>query len=317
MWRKHTLNRRNCRHPVHRTTSTYTRQMSGSPAVADGAPQAWISRQWSVSVGLAGSCHLVPGLVVTLVGVMLAVGAGLDVGRIVLLGAAVFTGQLSIGWSNDWIDAARDHAVGRTGKPVAAGTIPQRTIATAALTALATTIVLSSLLGWAAAAALLIGVAAGWAYNLGLKATIWSGATYLLAFGALPVAPYVALPGQPWPPWWIPVVSALLAFGAHFANVLPDLRADAETGVRGLPHRLGPRRGVIVMAVALAAASVVLGLAPAAVSTVYAVAVSTVGIALAAATAVAAIRAPQSPVAFRLTIVIAILDVVLLITIMT
>lgn len=250
----------------------------------------------------------------TLVAIMLAAGAGLGVGQVMLLGAAVFTGQLSIGWSNDWIDATRDRAVGRTDKPVAAGTVTEKVIAVAASTALVTTIVLSSLLGWAAAAALLIGVAAGWAYNLGLKATVWSGATYLLAFGALPVAPYVALPGHPWPPWWIPVVSALLGFGAHFANVLPDLRADAETGVRGLPHRLGFRLGVVVMAVVLAAASVVLGVAPANTSTVFALTVSTAGVTLAIATAVAAARAPRSPAAFRLTIVIAIMDVALLIT---
>jgi len=37
------------------------------------------------------------------------------------------------------------------------------------------------------------------------------------------------------------VAAALLGFAAHFANVLPVLRADAATGVRGLPQRLGPR----------------------------------------------------------------------------
>lgn len=250
----------------------------------------------------------------TSVAVVLAIGTGLTAERVALFGAAVFTGQLSIGWSNDMIDAARDRAVGRTDKPVATGTVPQSVIAAAASTALVATIVLSSLLGPAAAAALLIGVAAGWAYNLGLKATAWSGATYLLAFGALPIAPYVASPGQPWPPWWVPVVGALLGFAAHFANVLPDLQADAQTGVRGLPHRLGPRTGVIVMAVALATASVVLGVAPATTSSGFALAVPAIGITLAAATAAAAVRAPRSPLAFRLTIVIAILDVALLIT---
>ncbi|MFT7839817.1 UbiA family prenyltransferase [Saccharothrix sp. BKS2] len=284
--------------------------MIGSPA---GAPRRARTGR-GLARGLLEACHPVPGLAVTLVAVALAVGTGLTPGRVALLGAAVFTGQLSIGWSNDWVDAARDRAVGRTDKPVATGAVPPAVIATAASTALVTTIVMSSLLGVIAAAALLIGVAAGWAYNLGLKATVWSGATYLIAFGALPVAPYVASPGQPWPPWWVPVVGALLGFGAHFANVLPDLRADAETGVRGLPHRLGPRTGVIVMAGALAAASVVLGVAPATTSTAFALTVSATGIALAAATTAAAVRAPRGPLAFRLTIGIAVLDVALLIT---
>jgi 4-hydroxybenzoate polyprenyltransferase len=265
--------------------------------------------------GLASACHPLPSLAVTGVAVLLGVGSGLDGPRMALLGAAVLTGQLSIGWSNDWVDAARDRATGRTDKPAAIGIVPVRAVAMAALAALAATTVLSLLLGWLAGAALMLGVAAGWAYNLGLKATPWSGATYLLAFAALPVGVYAASPGEPWPPWWVPVVSALLGFGAHFANVLPDLRADSETGVHGLPQRLGPRNGVIVMAASLVMAAVVLGTAPAAASALYALTVLTAGTVLAAATAVAAVRAPDSPAAFRLTVAIAVLDVALLIAI--
>lgn len=264
--------------------------------------------------GLARACHPVPSLVVTAVAVLLGVGIGLDGPRTTLLGAAVLTGQVSIGWSNDWIDAARDRATARGDKPVAAGSVPVRAVAVAAAAASVATGVLSLLLGWFAGVVLLLGVASGWAYNLGLKATVFSGAAYLFAFATLPIGVYAAAPGEPWPPWWVPVVSALLGFGAHFANVLPDLRADAETGVRGLPHRLGPRAGVIVMAAALAAAAVVLGLSPAGASALYSTVVVTAGIALAVATTVAAIRAPRSAIAFRLTIAIALMDVVLLLT---
>ncbi|MFJ5986139.1 UbiA family prenyltransferase [Lentzea sp. NPDC092896] len=266
-------------------------------------------------LGLAQACHPLPSLAVTAVAVLLGLGNGLDGPRTILLGAAVLAGQLSIGWSNDWIDAARDRATGRTDKPAATGSVSVRAVAVAATAASVATVVLSLLLGWFAGIALILSVMGGWAYNLGLKATVFSGAAYLFAFGALPVGVYAAAPGEPWPPWWVPVVSALLGFGAHFANVLPDLRADAETGVRGLPHRLGPRAGVIVMAAALAAASAVLGLSPAGASVLYSVVVVTAGIALAAATTVAAIRAPHSAIAFRLTVAIALLDVVLLITI--
>lgn len=265
--------------------------------------------------GLAGACHPLPSAAVTVVAVLLGVGAGLDGPRLVLLGAAVLTGQLSIGWSNDWIDSARDRATGRADKPAATGLVPVRAVAVAAVLALAATILLSLLPGWRAGAALLFGVAAGWMYNLGLKATPWSAATYLLAFAALPVGVYAAAPGEPWPPWWVPVVGALLGFGAHFANVLPDLRADEEAGVRGLPHRLGPRNGVIAMAVSLATASILLGLAPEGAPALYTVVVVTTGIVLAAATTVAAVRAPRSPSAFRLTVAIAVLDVVLLIAV--
>jgi 4-hydroxybenzoate polyprenyltransferase len=263
--------------------------------------------------GLAGSCHPLPSLAVTTVAVLLAAGVGHGVAKVALIGAAVLTGQLSIGWSNDWVDNARDRATGRTSKPVAAGQVPVRVVAVAAGSALAATIALSALLGAYPAVALLVGVAAGWAYNLGVKATAWSGVAYLLAFGALPLAPFLALPGHPWPAWWVPVVGALLGFGAHFANVLPDLRADAATGVRGLPQRLGPRWGVVVMAGALAVASVVLGVGPAGASTAFAVTAAAVGIFGALAAAVFALRAPHGTAAFRITIAIAVLDVVLLI----
>ncbi|TDD89225.1 hypothetical protein E1202_12035 [Saccharopolyspora karakumensis] len=273
-------------------------------------------RRWQeLARGFIRASHPVPGLAVTSLVMVLAAGLGLRFGQVVLLGAAVLTGQLSVGWSNDWIDAARDRSVGREDKPVAAGIVPVAGVRLTASAALVATIVLSSLLGPRPAAALLIGLAAAWAYNLGLKATIWSGATYLLAFGALPVAPYAALPGQPWPPWWVPVVSALLGFGAHVANALPDLRADAKTGVRGLPQRLGPQAGVIVMVAALAAASVVLGTAPQVPPTAFTVTASSAGIVLAVVTAMIAVRSPHSPTAFRFTVVIAVLDVVVLLAV--
>jgi 4-hydroxybenzoate polyprenyltransferase len=267
--------------------------------------------------GLAGACHPAPTAAVTTVTVLLAAGVGLGAGTVVLIGAAVFTGQLSIGWSNDRIDAARDRAAGRTDKPTATGRVTVPALTVAAASALAATVVLSALLPLKAAIAALLLVAAGWAYNLGLKSTVFSGAAYVVGFGALPAVPYFAKPGHPWPPWWVPAVGALLGFGAHFANVLPDLKDDAATGVRGLPHRLGPRTSVIVMAAALAAASVVLGTGPSSASTAFAIGASAAGLLAASAAAVVSVRAPDSPAAFRITMAIALLDVGLLIAVAT
>jgi 4-hydroxybenzoate polyprenyltransferase len=270
---------------------------------------------FAVVRGLAGACHPAPTVAVTTVSVLVAIGLGLTAGRVVLLGAAVLTGQLSIGWSNDRIDASRDVITARSDKPAATGRVPLAVVAGAACVALLSTIVLSALLGpWAAAAALTL-VAAGWAYNLGLKGTVLSGVAYLVGFGALPAVPYLAGPGHAWPPWWAPVTGALLGFGAHFANVLPDLSDDATTGVRGLPQRLGRQAGVMVMAAALAAASVVLGFGPASASLAFAIIASALGVAGATAAAVVASRVPDSPAAFRLTMAIAVLDVGLLIVV--
>lgn len=282
-----------------------------------GAMDTAKTRPGAVLRGLGGACHPAPTVAVTVVATLLAAGVGLTAGRVVIVAAAVLSGQLSIGWSNDRIDAARDVSTGRSDKPVASGQVPPTIVATAAAIALVVTTVLSALLGPLAAAAALTLVASGWAYNLGLKATVFSGVPYLVGFGALPAAPYLALAGHPWPPWWVPVTGALLGFGAHFANVLPDLRDDAATGVRGLPQRLGAQAGVIVMAIALAGASTVLGFGPADASPVFAFVASALGVGAAAATAFVAIRNPDSPIAFRITMLIAVCDVGLVIAIAT
>ena len=82
-----------------------------------------------------------------MLGAGLAALAGLSVGRAVLVTAVVFTGQLSIGWSNDYLDAERDRAVHRSDKPVAAGAVEPRLVRTAAVVALILTLALSAVLG--------------------------------------------------------------------------------------------------------------------------------------------------------------------------
>ena len=268
-----------------------------------------------VVLGLAGACHPAPTVAVTTVAVLLAGGVGLGLRQVLLFGAAVLTGQLSIGWSNDRIDAARDLATGREDKPAAAGRVPLPILSAAAGLALVATAGFSVALGARAATAALTLVAAGWAYNLGVKATVLSGLAYVIGFGALPAAPYLALPGHPWPPWWAPTTGALLGLGAHFANVLPDLRDDAATGVRGLPQRLGPRLGVLVMAIALAAASIVLGFGPVRASVAFGFVVASLGVLAGAIAVVLAIRRPDGGAAFRVTLVMAVLDVVLFVVV--
>jgi 4-hydroxybenzoate polyprenyltransferase len=190
---------------------------------------------------LAASCHPGPALAVTVVAALLAVGVGLSPGQTTLLTAAVLTGQLSIGWSNDLIDRHRDRRTGRGDKPLAGDTLSPAVVRVACGVALAACVVLSLALGALAGSVHLLGVACGWAYNLGLKATAWSWLPYAVAFGALAAVPSLA--GGDSVAWWLPVVGALLGVGAHLVNVLPDLDDDAATGVRGLPHRIAARSG--------------------------------------------------------------------------
>jgi 4-hydroxybenzoate polyprenyltransferase len=207
---------------------------------------------------LALSCHPLPTLSVTAISAGLAVLVGLTPARAMLMVAAVFVGQLSIGWSNDAIDAARDRASGRADKPVAGGAVSSRTVGIAAAAALLASIVLSLALGWLPGLASLTIVACGWAYNLGLKATAFSFVPYAIAFGALPAVATLALPEPTWPAPWAMIAGALFGVSAHLANVLPDLDDDIGTGVRGLPHRIGARATAVACPVMLGAASLVI-----------------------------------------------------------
>jgi 4-hydroxybenzoate polyprenyltransferase len=167
--------------------------------------------------------------------------ADLSLGRAALVTAAVLAGQLTIGWSNDSLDAGRDIATARPDKPVAQGVVSRRTVGVAAGAALVATVGLSVALGPAAGSIAVLVALCGIAYNIGLKATVCSWLPYAVAFGLLPAIATRARPDQQWPSGWAVATGVLLGVAAHFANVLPDLADDDATGVRGLPQRLGAR----------------------------------------------------------------------------
>ncbi|MCJ1702631.1 MULTISPECIES: UbiA family prenyltransferase [unclassified Rathayibacter] len=194
---------------------------------------------------LLASSHPGPTVTVTVLATVLAAASGHAPGIVVLVALAVFAGQLSIGLANDWIDADRDRAVGRTDKPVALGRIGVGEVRAAALGTAAVAVVISLLLGPVAAVAHLVLVAAGWAYDAGLKRTAFSVVPFLVAFGLLPVVSVAAGGGQ-LPAWWAVVTGAVFGVAIHCTNVLPDLVDDEATGVRGFPHRLGLRLSGVV-----------------------------------------------------------------------
>lgn len=204
---------------------------------------------------LVGAAHGGPALAVTVLAGLLSVAQGLDPASTAVLVAAVLAGQLSIGWSNDLVDRTRDRAAGRDDKPLTTEDGSVALVRVACGVAVVACLVLSFALGPAAGIAHVLCVASAWAYNLGLKATVWSWAPYAVSFGGLTAV--VTLADGEVPPWWWPVGAALLGVGAHLLNVLPDLADDAATGVRGFPHRLGPRRIAPVAAIVLVGASAV------------------------------------------------------------
>jgi heme o synthase len=264
-------------------------------------------------LGLVRACHPEPTLAVSVVAAVLAIAVGRTAGGVILVFITLLASQLTIGWTNDWLDAGRDTEVGRVDKPIPAGMISRRAVGTGAIVAGIAFVPIALASGWVAGSVIIVATVAGLAYDWPLKFTVFSVVPYLVAFGGLAAYVPMSKPGAPVPPWWLIAAGALLGGGAHFANTLPDLADDARTGVRGLPHRLGRTGSQITAAVLLLGATGLLAFGPrpvtwfAGATFAAAVVVLPIGWRLA--------RRPGSRAAFQSVLVVALLDVILLVAV--
>lgn len=279
-----------------RTQTSDTAAVRGAPGLSATGP-----------LPLLAAAHPGPAVAVTVVTALLAVADDLSPLAAVGVTAAVLAGQLTIGWGNDLVDAARDGAVGRAGKPLSDGGVPVRVVGWSIAVAGVACVLLSFAVGWRSGVVhLVLGVAMGHAYNLALKSTAWSWLPYAVAFGALPAVVSLAGSEPAWPGWWVLAAGAALGVGAHLLDTLPDLADDERTGVRGLPHRLGERRARLLAAGMLTVASLLAGLGGG-VSVGRIVALALVGVLV----AVSVVGRGQVP--FRAAVGVALLDVVLIV----
>ncbi|RRR98510.1 UbiA family prenyltransferase [Glycomyces terrestris] len=260
---------------------------------------------------LLQASHPVPGFAVALVTAGLAASTGRPLAGVVAIAAAVLLGQLSVGWLNDLVDAPRDAQAGRPGKPLASGDLHPAVVSAAVAVSAPAAVLLTLASGVPATLAHLAALVSAWAYDLGVKSTPFSVLPFAFSFGLLPAIVSLGEPGAPWPPLWLTAAAAALGSGAHFVNVLPDLADDAATGVRGLPHRLGPTATRLAAAALVLTASALLAFGPpgppsplvlAAVP--VAAAVLVLGLALG--------RRPGSRAPFHAVLVVALVDVALL-----
>src|SRR5918996_114865 len=196
------------------------------------------------------STHPLPAAAVALLvaGLTAALGAATD--DILWATASTAAGQASVGWSNDAIDARRDIEADRREKPVVRGLVSRGTLWIGAVVAAPLAVALAVPLGGPETGVMAAAVASAWLYNAGLKATPVSWLPYAMSFGLLPVFAW-SVAGRT-APWWVVAGAALLGVAAHLMNVLPDLSRDV--GLAGLPHRLGPRRSLMLAAALLAVA---------------------------------------------------------------
>ena len=231
---------------------------TGGPPGSVGVRGSRAPRGRQAALGLLLGCHPLPCVAVTAFATAYAAAVGAGLGRLIGVAAAVLAGQLVVGWSNDAIDAPRDRAAQRPDKPVSSGLIEPRTLTTAAVLAALAAVVLSFRLGSAAGVLHLLAVVSAVSYNAGLKATVFSPVPYLVSFGLLPVVVTFAVSGVGPVPLAQIVAAALLGGAAHAGNTVGDAAADAATGVRGLPQRVGPQGSLVAMAGLVALAAIVL-----------------------------------------------------------
>jgi 4-hydroxybenzoate polyprenyltransferase len=178
--------------------------------------------------------------------------------QLVLFVAAVLSGQLSVGWMNDFVDAKLDQSVSRSEKPVVAGALSQSSLRVPIAIALVLTIPLSILVaGWIGGLAHILAVASAHVYNLFLSRTIWSWLPYVVSFSLLPLFVAQAASNRLFPETLMIVLFALVGFIAHLLNALPDIEIDRQAGKGGLAVSLG-RKSTLAFAAIFSVAALAL-----------------------------------------------------------
>jgi 4-hydroxybenzoate polyprenyltransferase len=169
-------------------------------------------------------------------------------------------GQFVVGWTNDLVDFPTDKKALRLKKPLVAGTVTEPTLRISVGIALLGALIVSLLcpLGVSGSAIHFLGLLSATAYNFKLKSTLFSVVPYIISFGALPWAIYVAAGTQP--PIWIVLGFILIASAFHFLNVLKDMESDIDLGIMGLPQVIGHKKSaaVAILLMALGTLDVVL-----------------------------------------------------------
>jgi 4-hydroxybenzoate polyprenyltransferase len=185
-------------------------------------------------------------------------------------------------------------------------------VKTASLVAAAISLALALTLGSPTFLWMIPMLAIGWFYNLGLKSNGLSVVPYIIGFGILPA--FVTLAGSEpsLPPAWVILVAALFGVAAHFANVLPDLIEDKQTGVKALPHLLGQRFSAFVIAFSAGFASLILVTLSQNLNQTIGVVGFGITLALAAVASFLALKPKPPKLVFYLLLIASLVNVVLL-----
>ena len=210
-------------------------------------------------IGLMRASHFGPTILVTGISYFFAQLYWWE-GPSMVIAFAFFCGQLVVGWSNDLIDYQDDLRHKRLNKPLVAGLITPKYLQRwlQVMIPIAILINLFGPLGFIGGGLSLFAVGWAVAYNFYFKFNVFSPLPYASAFAALPSC--MALSKDQLPPLWMWLGGALFGVAAHFLNVIKDMKQDNQSGIKGLPQRVGTKASVFVAVLLIASAITLLAL---------------------------------------------------------
>ncbi len=210
-------------------------------------------------IGLMRASHFGPTMLVTSISYFFAQLYWWE-GPSMVIAFAFFCGQLVVGWSNDLIDYQDDVRHKRLNKPLVAGLITPKFLQRwlQVMVPIAILVNLFGPLGFIGGGLSLFAVAWAVAYNFYFKFNVFSPLPYAVAFAALPSC--MAFSKDQMPPLWMWVGGALFGVAAHFLNVIKDMKQDNQSGIKGLPQRVGTKASVFVAVLLIASGITLLAL---------------------------------------------------------
>lgn len=162
-----------------------------------------------------------------------------SLGRLCVTALGLVCMQFAISALNDYRDQVADARNPAKRKPLVVGLVSPGFALGATVLLAAAMFALFIPFGWVSV--LLAGtfLALGFAYDLGVKSTPFSGVMHGLAFPTLPLLAWENFARLTPALFTVLPLGMVLGIGIHLADALPDAAADTAAGTRGLAQALG------------------------------------------------------------------------------
>jgi len=194
--------------------------------------------------------HLPQALTMIVLATSVSLALGLTGWNILFVIISTSSGQASVGWVNDLLDAQVDRSLDRKTKPVVRHSLNPEKLKLPIAIALLLAIPFSFLAaGWVGGLAHLGAVGSAQLYNRYLSRTVCSWLPYAISFSLLPIFCWQAVSRDLWPSWHMVLISSLVGVIAHIFNALPDLEIDKRVGYGGLVVYLGKKKSLVLLAI--------------------------------------------------------------------